>query len=129
MFIRVAVPSFLEELTDTAAFDTPATPAVDVLENEHNTVVVAEMPGVIKENVSVTFERDILIIKGERKPLEIPEKARVLMHEQQTRTFVRSLRIRHDVDRTAISASLENGMLRIVLPKAEVAKPRVIEVR
>ncbi len=129
MFIRVAVPSFLEELTDSPAFATPSTPAVDVLENEHDTVVVAEMPGVTKENVSVTFERDVLIMKGERKPLEIPEKARVLMHEQQTRTFVRSLRIRHDVDRTAISASLENGMLRVVLPKAEVAKPRVIEVR
>lgn len=129
MFIRVAVPSILEELTDTPAFEMPSTPAVDVLENEHDTVVVAEMPGVTKESVSVTFERDVLVIKGERKPLEIPEKARVLMHEQHTRTFMRSLRIRHDVDRTAISASLANGMLRVVLPKAEVAKPRVIEVR
>jgi len=129
MLIRVPLPSLLDELIDASATPVQATPAVDVMENENETVIIAELPGVAKEDIVVTFERNILTFSGERKTAQIPENARVLLHEQKVRSFRRSMRISHDVERPAISASLENGLLRIVLPKAEVAKPRIIEVR
>lgn len=129
MLIRVAVPSLLDELINASERTIPTSPAVDVMENEIESVVVAELPGVAKEDIAVTFERNILTLSGERKAAQIPENTRVLLHEQRPRSFRRSLRVPHDVERTAISASLENGLLRIVLPKAETAKPRVVEVR
>ena len=129
MFIRVAVPSPLGDLIDTPLAGSPVIPAVDVLENEQETVVIAETPGVSKEDISVTFEGDVLTFSGERKAAQVPDNARMLMQEHHDRSFSRSLRILHDVERSTISASLENGLLRIVLPKAEAAKPRVIEVR
>jgi len=129
MFIRVALPSLLDELIDASETPVQASPAVDVLENENESVIVAEIPGVAKEDVSVTLERNILTFSGERKAVQVPENARVLLHEQKVRSFRRSLRIPHDVERSAISASLENGLLRIVLPKAEEARATQIEIK
>jgi spore coat protein M/HSP20 family protein len=129
MLIRVPVASLLDEMIDASAAPVRTMPAVDIIENDDETVVVAELPGVAREDITVNFERNILTFSGERKSVEIPENARVLLHEQRARSFRRSMRISHDVDRPAISASLQNGILRIVLPKAEVAKPRIIEVR
>jgi HSP20 family molecular chaperone IbpA len=99
------------------------------MENDNETVIVAELPGVAKEDVSVTFEGDVLSFGGERKRNQLPENVRVLLNEQKVRSYRRSLRIRHHVDRAAISATLEQGLLRIVLPKVAAVKPRVIEVR
>lgn len=127
--IRFALPSLLDELTNDSESAVQAVPAVDVMENKSECVVVAELPGVTREDVAVTFERNILTITGERRSVQLPENARVLLQEHRPRSFRRSLRIPHEVVPTAISASLENGLLRIVLPKAETAKPRAIEVR
>jgi len=129
MLIRFAVPSHLDELIDAPQAATQVSPDVDVMENDNETVIVAELPGVAKEDVSVTFEGDVLSFGGERKRSQLPENVRVLLNEQKIRSYRRSLRIRHDVDRAAISATLEQGLLRIVLPKVAAVKPRVIEVR
>ena len=98
------------------------------MESESECVIVAELPGVAKEDIAVTFERNILTLSGERKAVQIPENVRVLLHEQKVRSFRRSMRIPHEVDRSSISASLENGLLRIVLPKAQEARPKQIEI-
>ena len=128
MLIRFEVPS-VDQLFEPLASATAAVPNADVIENEESSVVLMEMPGVGKSSVKVMFERGILTVTGERKPLEVPEKARIIMQEQTSRVYSRSLRVHHPVEAGAISATLENGLLRIVLPKAEIAKPRVIEVR
>lgn len=104
-------------------------PALDIAEYENETVLVAELPGVKKEDVKITFEENVLTLSGERKPYEIPQDARVLMNENRVRTFNRSVRFGHDVDVDRISADMQNGILKIVVPKAESAKPRTIEVK
>jgi HSP20 family protein len=104
-------------------------PAVDIAEYENETVLIAELPGVKKEDVKITFEKNMLTLRGERKAYEIPQDARVLINENLVRSFNRSVRFVHDVDADRISADLQNGMLKIVVPKAESAKPRTIEVK
>ncbi|MEX1274818.1 MAG: Hsp20/alpha crystallin family protein [Bacteroidota bacterium] len=104
-------------------------PAVDIAEYENETVLIAELPGVKKEDVKITFEKNVLTLSGERKAYEIPQDARVLINENRVSSFNRSVRFSHDVDANRISADLQNGMLKIVVPKAESAKPRTIEVK
>jgi HSP20 family molecular chaperone IbpA len=71
----------------------------------------------------------VLTLKGERKPYEIPQDARVLQNEMRVRTFSRSIQLPSDVDAMNISAELKDGVLRIVMPKAERARARQIEIR
>ncbi len=102
---------------------------VDVMENQHGTTVYAELPGVRKEDVQITFEEEVLTITGKRQEREIPNDARVLLHEQRVRDFERSLMIGHPVNQEAMTARLENGLLTVELPKAEIAKPKTIDIR
>lgn len=134
MLVRFDIPRTFDNLLDdvcaTDYFPGRALyPAVDIAEQENETVVLAELPGVKKEDVKITFENNVLTISGERKPYEIPEKARVLLNEMRVRNFSRSIEFENAVDASKIGAELNNGVLRVVLPKAEEAKPRSIEIK
>lgn len=103
-------------------------PAIDVAEHENEFVLLAEMPGVKKEDLKLTVENNALTLSGVRKPYEVPQDARVLMNEVRVREFSRSIEFPSDVEVDKIAAELQNGLLRVVLPKAEEAKPKQIEV-
>jgi len=102
---------------------------MDITEHENEYVVVAELPGVKKEEVKITFENNVLTVQAERKPYELPQDARVLLNEMRVREFTRSLRLPVQIDAANIAAELQNGVLRISLPKAQEARPRVISVK
>jgi HSP20 family protein len=104
-------------------------PAIDVAEHENEFVLLAEMPGVKKEDLKLTVENNALTLSGVRKPYEIPQDARVLLNEVRVREFSRSIEFPSDVEVDKIAAELQNGLLRVVLPKAEAAKPKQIEVK
>ncbi|HVN49260.1 MAG TPA: Hsp20/alpha crystallin family protein [Bacteroidota bacterium] len=134
MLVRFDIPRTFDNLLDDACATDyfPGRvlyPAVDIAEQENETVVLAELPGVKKEDVKITFENNVLTISGERKPYEIPEKARVLLNEMRVQNFSRSIEFEHAVDASKIGAELNNGVLRVVLPKAEEAKPRTIDIK
>jgi HSP20 family protein len=134
MFVRFDYPQAIDNMINNfLATDTVPTrsvfPTVDVLEQEGQTTVIAELPGVKKEDVKIKFENAILTISGERKPYDLPENARVVLNELNIRNFSRSIQFEHDVDASKISADLSNGVLKISLPKAESAKARTIEVK
>ena len=133
MLVRFDYPGSLNGLLDDVVRDNFNTrtsfPAMDVIENEHASVVVAELPGVKKEDLKISFEDNILSISGERKPLEIPQRAQILLNEMRVRDFDRAVRLSHEVDSDNIVAELENGILRVTVPKAEEAKPKHIEVK
>jgi len=103
-------------------------PAIDVAEHENEFVLLAEMPGVKKEDLKLTVENNALTLSGMRKPYEIPQDARVLLNEVRVREFSRSIEFPSDVEVDKIAAELQNGLLRVVLPKAEEAKPKQIAV-
>jgi HSP20 family protein len=104
-------------------------PAIDVAEHENEFVLLAEMPGVKKEDLKLTVENNALTLSGVRKPYDIPQDARVLLNEVRVREFSRSIEFPSDVEVDKIAAELQNGLLRVVLPKAEEAKPKQIEVK
>jgi HSP20 family protein len=107
----------------------PAQPVMDVAEYENESVILAELPGVKKEDITISVENGWLTLKGERKPNPAAEIKRVLHREIEPHAFARTIRLPHVVDVNAISAELENGLLRITLPKAEEVRPRTIAVK
>jgi HSP20 family protein len=104
-------------------------PAVNVAERENELVVTAELPGVKKDQVKVTFENGILTVDAQRKPYEPPKDAQILLNEMRIRDFSRSIKIDVEVDANNITAELEDGILSVTLPKMEEAKPKPIEVK
>jgi HSP20 family protein len=134
MFVRLQYPRvpnhILESLftTDTIMGATQS-PAVNVAERENELVVTAELPGVKKDQVKVTFENGILTVDAQRKPYEPPKDAQILLNEMRIRDFSRSIKIDVEVDANNITAELEDGILSVTLPKMEEAKPKPIEVK
>ena len=104
-------------------------PALDIVEKENEIVVNAELPGVKKEDVKITFENNILTLSSEQKPAEVSEKETVLLKEIRNSGFSRSVKFGYQIDAAKISAEMSNGVLTVTLPKAEEAKPKQIEVK
>jgi HSP20 family protein len=104
-------------------------PAIDLAEYENEYRLVAEMPGMKKEDVKVTLEDGHLILSGERSQAKPEEGTRVLLQEIGARKFTRAIHLPDDVDVNKISADLVNGVLTVGLPKQEHARPREITIR
>jgi HSP20 family molecular chaperone IbpA len=102
-------------------------PRVDVYETDEKVVLVAEMPGVRKEDLKVEVRDNLLKIRGEKTPpsFEGEEVSGEIRYGVYERNFVLS----PVLDLGKVSASYENGMLFITLPKREEAKPREIEIK
>lgn len=103
-------------------------PALDIVEQENEIVVNAELPGVKKEDVKITFENNILTLSSEQKPAEVSEKASVLLKEIRNPGFNRSVKFGIQVDAAKISAEMSNGVLTITLPKTEAVKAKEISI-
>ncbi len=89
-------------------------------------VVMANMPGIQPENVEITIEGDSLTIKGERPaPLE---NVNYVLQERTYGKFQRTLNINVPVDADKAEAKFDNGLLTLVIPKAEAVKPKTIHV-
>jgi len=104
-------------------------PALDVAEYEGESVIVAELPGVRREDVKISVQDGTLTISGVRKETATPEKSTWLRNESHAGEFSRTVQLPHEVDLNAVGAELTNGVLRIVLPKAATALPREIRVK
>ena len=107
-------------------------PALDVVEKGDAYIVVAELPGVNQSKVELSFEQNVLTIRGERGSTFDPEKdgeLRVYAAERVSGTFERSIRLPEFVDSDKISAELRDGLLTIIVPKATAAQPRKIEIK
>jgi len=104
-------------------------PLMNVYDSKEEFEVVAELPGVKKEDIRLTLDNGLLTISGERKTYATPEKAEWLRNEIQTGSFSRVIGLPRQVNASGISAELTNGILRVVLPKAEEAKPREVKIK
>ncbi|MBI3574535.1 MAG: Hsp20/alpha crystallin family protein [Gammaproteobacteria bacterium] len=104
-------------------------PAMDIREREDEYVVRTDMPGVKKEDIQITLENGVLTIAAEtRSEKETKEGGHVLRQERRYGKYVRSLRMGTQVDGDRLKASYKDGVLELVLPKAEAAKPKKITV-
>jgi HSP20 family protein len=104
-------------------------PLVNVTEDANAYYVRAELPGVKTDELEISVTGETLTLSGERKLSEESEKASYHRREREAGSFSRviSLPTRLDVDK--VKAQAEDGVLTVVLPKAESAKPRQIAVK
>ena len=104
------------------------TPNVDILETEKNIIMLADMPGVRAEDLVLDLRDDTLTFTGEVKPAVRPDAENILI-EYQVGSYYRQFKMAEMIDQNKIDASLNNGVLRLILPKVEKARPRQIKVK
>jgi HSP20 family molecular chaperone IbpA len=103
------------------------TPDVDIFENEQEITLIADMPGVAPEDVQIDLQDSVLTISGGVKPFEAADESDVLI-EFEIGRYYRQFTLSEVIDQQKIEAKLEDGVLRLTLPKAEKAIPRQITV-
>jgi HSP20 family protein len=104
-------------------------PAVDIFENEKKEIVLkAELPDMKREDIAVTFENNVLTLKGERKFEGEAKKEQFHRVERAYGAFSRSFSLPTTVDPVKIAAKYENGVLTVTLPVREESRPRSINV-
>ena len=102
-------------------------PPVDIYENENELTLLADMPGVPIENVSIDLNDDQLTLRG-AVALDNGHGT-ALLREYAYGDYYRQFTLSNKIDRGKIEASMKDGVLKVVLPKSEVAKPRKISVK
>lgn len=102
-------------------------PVTDIFETDQALTVVLEMPGVGKDNVDISVENDILTIEG-RINYSKYEGLEPVYTEYNIGHYVRSFQLSSKIEQSEISAGLKDGVMTLVLPKAEKAKPRKIKL-
>ena len=106
------------------------TPSFNFYEEEGNYKLDAEIPGVSKENISVTIDKGILTVSGKKEAQVEEKKANYYLKESAYGSFSRSLRLPGEVDEGKVVAKFENGVLKLTMPqkkKAETTKQIKIE--
>jgi HSP20 family protein len=100
-------------------------PSVDVFENENELLVVADMPGVPQDRMSIHFDKGRLTIEGKRQPPKWQPRTAEAANADFRRTFL----VPQGIDAGNITAELSAGVLQVHLPKHASVKPRRIEVK
>ncbi len=103
-------------------------PALNISETDDHLTITAEIPGINAKEIDITATADSLTIKGERKAPELGDDVSYHQREREFGTFRRIVDLPTRVNPEKISASYKNGVLTILLPKAEEIKPKQIEV-
>lgn len=105
------------------------TPAADIIEDEDQLVVRLEIPGMRKEDLSISLRENHLTVKGERKGEEEKKGRTYHRREFYYGSFERNFVLPASIDPEKVSATYENGILEIKLPKSEAVKPREIPIK
>ena len=104
------------------------TPAVDIFETDKEIILLADIPGVEAKNLSIDLRDDTLTFTGMIEPIESPDEEDILI-EYEVGTYYRQFTLSEVIDQSRIDAQLNDGVLRLHLPKVEKATPRQITVK
>jgi HSP20 family protein len=104
-------------------------PAVDIRETPDALEVIAELPGLTKEDVNITLENGVLTLSGERKFEKDVKQENYHRIERAYGRFTRSFTLPSNVAGDRVAAAFKDGVLRVTLPKQDEAKPRKIEIK
>jgi HSP20 family protein len=103
----------------------------DVVETEREIRVVAEMPGLKRENIEIDIENNVLTLRGEKREERTEgdqQNSKYHLAERRYGVFTRSFVLPRDVDAERIAARFEDGVLTVTIPKSEKARRRRIEI-
>lgn len=106
----------------------PWLPAVDIAENENEITLTADIPGVKMDGIEVKVENGTLSISGSREFQKQEEKGGYHRIERSYGSFHRAFTLPDSVDTDKVEANYEDGVLKVVLPKKEVAKPKTVKI-
>ena len=101
---------------------------MDVWQAEDGYHVALDLPGIDPDSVEITFERNVLTVRAERRA-EYEEGQNVLLAERPQGSFTRQLQVGDALDTDKVQATYDSGVLRLTIPMAESAQPRRIEVQ
>jgi HSP20 family protein len=103
-------------------------PAVDIFENDHGITMLADLPGVSNDRLSVQVDKDTLKITGDAV-IAAPQGMEPLWAEVRSTRYERAFALSAELDTDAITAEMKNGVLTVRIPKRAEVRPRKIEVR
>jgi HSP20 family protein len=104
-------------------------PRLSMLAFDNRYVIECDLPGVTIENVTLQIEDNVLSISGKRTVAASDDNVKVLFNERSASEFSRRIQLARDVDQSAVDAELQNGVLRITIPKRSEVLPRRIEIK
>ena len=114
--------------SDEPAATTSWSPSVDIFETEGEIVVKSELPGIDRKDITLHLENNVLTLRGERKFEKETKEENYHRIERSYGNFSRSFSIPTTVDEEKIRADYKDGVLKIILPKKEQAKPKQIKI-
>jgi len=140
--VKYAPKTYMDRVFDTDRFFNdfwPWTPAedrrgfgedlkVNIVENEDNYTLTAEVPGMKEKDIDLEIKDGLMTLKGHVEESQEKEENHYRMREFSRRSFERSFRIGEGINPENISAKLANGILTVVLPRKEEAKPKTVKV-
>jgi HSP20 family protein len=104
-------------------------PKVNVIEKEEAFHLEAETPGMTQKDVSIEFHNGVLTLKGHREKDSQSDKNDYRIREFNKQSFARSFRLSDQIDSEKVAARMDQGILKVTLPKKEQAKPKKIEIK
>ena len=104
------------------------TPNVDIFETDQEITLLADMPGVSADKLTIDLKENVLTLSGEIEPFEEASEENILV-EYEIGKYHRQFNLSSLIDQSKIDAKLEDGVLRLSLPKVEKATPRKIEIK
>jgi len=119
-----------QELQSTSEQTTPGrvfSPLVDIFEDDQALTIIADMPGVPSDNVSIDLQEDILTLTG-APSLAVPDNEEIVIQEFETGKYFRQFTLSEVIDQANIKANLNHGVLHVTLPKIGPAKPRKVQI-
>lgn len=116
-------------IEDTGLAPSTWSPATDIVETQNGYLVKVELPGMSKDDVSITMQDNQLTIRGEKKREKEGKDEGYHRVERSYGAFQRCFTLPSAVDASKIDASFTDGILTVVLPRSEAAKPKTIEVK
>ena len=120
-----------QELTGPAEQTTPGlvfTPAVDIFETDKEITLLADMPGVKADNLTIDLRDNILTLSADVSPVDNKDEEEIVA-EYETGRYYRQFTLGEMIDQGKINAQLNDGVLRLLLPKVEKATPKRITVK
>ena len=104
------------------------TPSVDIFETDHEITLLADLPGVTADNLTIDLRENILSLTGDVAPFEGANEEDILI-EYEIGKYHRQFNLSSVIDQSNIDAKLNDGVLRLSLPKVEEVKPRRVEIK
>lgn len=126
---RSSLQSEIERLFGLSLDPSLLTPTLDLHQTGDTFTASVELPGLKREDFTVTLNHGDLIVSGERRSEKAHDERRTLVNERVFGKFERRVTLPTEVDASRVTASYEDGILTVSLPKAEEAKPRQIEIK